>query len=168
MRLRSALLLVLFAAAMVSGCGDGESDEPAAGSEVERADYAEQVNAICEESSADVEAATTEVLEAAPEDVRSTDFVADSLEAALPITQEATAEAAALPRPPADDETLEDFWARIEDSYPVYEQLIEAIRAEDRGAFSRLNADFAEIAADTRPVAEELGLTSCIPDAPSP
>lgn len=168
MRLRPALLLVLLAMP-IAACGDGESSDPAAGSEVERTEYAEQVNAICAESSADVEDATAQILEAgSAADEPETDFVADSLEAALPITQEATAEAAALPRPAADEQTLEDFWSRIEDAYPVYERLIEAIRAEDRGEFSQLNAEFAAIAADTRPVAEELGLTSCIPDAASP
>lgn len=168
MRLRLALLLVLLVTS-VAACGDGDSGETAAGSEVERSEYAEQVNAICAESSADVEAVTTQLLESGTsQDAGRPDFIADSLEAALPITRDATAEAAALPRPTADEATLEDFWTRIEDSYPIYERLIEAIRSEDRGEFSKLNADFAAIAADTRPVAEDLGLTSCIPDAPAP
>jgi hypothetical protein len=164
MRLRPAHALILLAL-LISGCG---SDGDSAGG-TEKAEYVDQVNAICEASSADVEDAVAPILARAKQSNSSgTEVVADALEKALPISKNAIADAAALPRPPEDEELLDGFWSSLEDSLPLYEQMIDAIRTGDQGAISKLNTDFVQIAADTRPVAEDYGLISCIPDAPSP
>jgi hypothetical protein len=165
MRSRTALPLAVAAALLVGGCG-GDSGSGTSGTDVDKAEYVDQVNAICEQSSKDAEVAIAPIVEGA-KDASKTDVVADALEVAMPITREAIAEAANLPRPAEDEELLRDFWSRLEDSYPVYEQLIEAIRSGDEATVSKVDSDLAEIAADTRPVAEDYGLISCIPDAPS-
>jgi phage tail protein X len=164
MSARALLAALLLLSAPAAGCGDSGSGS----SGVQKADYVDQVNAICAQSNADVQAAVQSTVEQAKNsNAKENEVVADALEASLPISKAAVEEAAAVPRPAADEDLLEGFFSTLTDSLPLYRQMTDAIRSGDKDAVDEINTKFTRIAAATRPVAEDYGLDSCIPDTPS-
>jgi hypothetical protein len=63
---------------------------------------------------------------------------------------------------------LQDGWTRFLDrvgeAFDLIPELAEATRERDRDALSELTAKFSEIADDTRPFAQQNGLSDCLPD----
>jgi hypothetical protein len=156
-------MAVLAAAVLLVLAGCGGDDDDAADSSVSSAAYIADVNARCEEMNAEIQSTVLPLSEKLQKQGKSQDeIIAAGIQAGIPITEEALDEIAAYPRPEADAEELEAFFTRIDESFPLYDRLVPIVRKGDQQAAADLNEEFVAIAEDTRPFAEEYGITACV------
>ena len=151
-----AVVLVL---ALLAGCGGGGDD---GGPSKDR--FVADANRICREGEARIAEVTREQqarLRGAVGDRRA---VADVLE----MTTEAYKPYFERLRELEAPSELQEGWTRFLDgvgeAFDLIPELADATRERDRDALSELTAKFTEIADDTRPFAQQNGLSDCLPD----
>jgi hypothetical protein len=146
-RLLLALPLVLLA-----GCGGGDDSRRT------KKQFVADANRICREG----EARIAEV--ARDGAATSRRAIADRLEATAR-EYEPYLERLRELEPPGE---LEQGWSRFLDgvgeAFDLIPPLADATRERDRETLSELTTKFSQIAADTRPFAQENGLSDCLPE----
>ena len=88
---------------------------------------------------------------------------ADVIERSIPVQEDLLGRLREVEVPGDVREDYTAFLDRIESSLPLFDDLAEAVRRNREDP--ELTTEFAQIAADTRPFANEHGLTECLPDA---
>ena len=164
-RRAAVLALTATAALAIAGCGGGDdTTDPTtaatgasgvAGAPLTEAEFVSRGNAICEDVNAQLA-----TLEQPTNDMAS---IAEFAEQGLAITEPALAEFRAL-TPPADlQATFDEYLAQAEEQLEKTRELQAAAEAGDA---QQVKALLAEIRAlETEPLAVELGLDVCAPDA---
>jgi hypothetical protein len=146
-RLLLALPLVLLA-----GCGGGDDSGRT------KEQFVADANRICREGEA-------RIAEVARDGAATSErAIADRLEATAR-EYEPYLERLRELEPPGE---LEQGWSRFLDgvgeAFDLIPPLADATRERDRETLSELTTKFSQIAADTRPFAQENGLSDCLPE----
>ncbi len=153
---RSAVLVL--ALALLAGCGGGDDGGPS------KDRFVADANRICREGEAAIAEVTREqqarLREAGGDRRAIADVLETTTEAYEPYFER-------LRRLEAPSE-LQDGWTRFLDgvgeAFDLIPELADATRDRDRDALSELTAKFSQIADDTRPFAQQNGLSDCLPD----
>ena len=153
------LLILAFAAPVLAGCGGGDDSPTEA--------FVADANKICREGEAKIDEVSNAEARAAGE--------AESLEEqrrAVATVLERTTEAyqpymerlRALDPPSDLEESWTSFLDGVERAFDMIPELADATRAGDQEKLTSLSQEFAQIARETRPFAEDNGLDDCLPD----
>ena len=155
-------LLVLLAAccslALVS-CGDDE--EPAGGGSGAdgNGDWVTEVNRICRQNQEDTQRIAAEVQEDVGTGAKAT---AEIIDRSTESSGELLGELREVKAPDDVSDDYESFLDQIEDGIALYPQLADSIR--ERKEDPALAERFEAIAGETRPFAQEHGLSDCVPE----
>jgi hypothetical protein len=153
--MKTAALAVLLVAA-AAGCGGSDDDAPS------REDFAGSANRICREAEAKVNeiAEQTRARPGLDPDEAAIEVLERGTEAYRPYMDRL--------RDLAAPEDLRDDWDAfldgVQEAFDLFPRLAAATRSRDREELSELTTRFAQIAGDTRPFAQEHGLTDCLPE----
>jgi hypothetical protein len=144
-------LLLAVPLVLLAGCGGGDGGGPT------KEQFVSDANRICREGEA-------KIAEAAGEGAAtSRGAIADRLE----VTAEEYAPYLERLRELDAPAELESGWSRFLDgvgeAFDLIPQLADATRERDRNTLAELTAKFSQIAEDTRPFAQENGLSDCLP-----
>ena len=153
---RSALLVLVLA--LLAGCGGGDDGGPT------KEEFVADANRICREGEAKIAEVAREQQSRLRESAGDRQAVAEVLEA----TAEEYAPYFERLRELEAPSDLEDGWSRFLDgvgeAFDLIPDLADATRERDRDTLSELTARFSGIADDTRPFAQQNGLSDCLPD----
>jgi hypothetical protein len=153
---RSALLVLTLA--LLGGCGGGDGGGPS------KDRFVADANRICREGEAKIAEVTREQQARLGEGGGDRRAIADVLETTTEAYKPYFERLRALEAP----SELEDGWTRFLDgvgeAFDLIPELADATRERDRDTLSELTAKFSEIADDTRPFAQQNGLSDCLPD----
>jgi hypothetical protein len=161
-------LALLFVCALLAGCGGGDDDGGSDGGDgPSDTAFAAEVNKICAEGEKKISE-----IQPLPEGDKANN--PDEVRAAVAGALEKTAEAYQpyLDRlrdvePPEElSEGYSAFLDGIEGAFDKIPEVADATRANDQDRLEELAQEFTEVAQDTRPFAEEHGLTECLQDQP--
>ena len=142
------LFAVTLAAAVAlapPGCRGGSEDGPT------RSEYVARINAVCRPYA--------RRLDKVPPPLSFTNLaeVARSVGRALPLLEEQAEKAKAVQPPPADEELVEEFFARTEASVRALRSVRRAARAGNAAAAQRSFLSFFRAREQARALADELG-----------
>ena len=155
---RPAVLVV--ALALLAGCGGGDDDD--GGPSKER--FVADANRICREGEARIAAVTREQQARLREGAGDRRVIAEVLETTTKAYEPYFERLRALEAPGE----LKDGWTKFLDgvgaAFDLIPELADATRERDRDTLAELTAKFSEIADDTRPFAQENGLSDCLPE----
>ena len=158
-------LLVLLATccslALVS-CGDDE--EPAGGGSGAdggggNGDWVAEVNRICRQNQEDTQRIAAEVQEDVGTGAKAT---AEIIDRSTESSGELLGELREVETPDDVSDDYESFLGEIENGIDLYPQLADSIREGKEDP--ELAKQFEAIASETRPFAQEHGLTDCVPE----
>ena len=154
---RSAVLVVTLA--LLAGCGGGDGD---GGPSKER--FVADANRICREGEARIADVTREQQKRLRDAAGDRGVIADVLEATAAAYEPYFERLRALDAPGE----LEEGWTKVLDgvgeAFDLIPELADATRDRDRATLAELTAKFSAIADDTRPFAQQNGLSDCLPD----
>jgi len=121
-------------------------------------------NRICREGEAKIADVTREQRGRLREAVADRQAIADVLEATTAAYEPYFERLRALDAP----SELEEGWTRFLDgvgeAFDLIPELADATRERDREKLAELTSKFSEIADETRPFAQQNGLSDCLPD----
>jgi predicted nuclease with TOPRIM domain len=150
--------VLLLTVALLAGCGGGDDDSPS------KERFVADANRICREGEARIADVTREQRGRLREAVGDRQAIADVLEATTAAYEPYFERLRALDAP----SELEEGWTRFLDgvgeAFDLIPELADATRQRDREALSELTSRFSEIADETRPFAQQNGLSDCLPD----
>ena len=144
--------------ALLAGCGGGDDDGPS------KERFVADANRICREGEARIADVTREQRGRLREAVGDRQAIADMLEATTAAYEPYFERLRALDAP----SELEEGWTRFLDgvgeAFDLIPELADATRERDREKLAELTSRFSEIADETRPFAQQNGLSDCLPD----
>jgi predicted nuclease with TOPRIM domain len=150
--------VLLLTAALLAGCGGGDDDSPS------KERFVADANRICREGEAKIADVTREQRGRLREAVADRQAIADVLEATTAAYEPYFERLRALDAP----SELEEGWTRFLDgvgeAFDLIPELADATRERDREKLAELTSKFSEIADETRPFAQQNGLSDCLPD----
>jgi predicted nuclease with TOPRIM domain len=153
---RCAVLVLTLA--LLAGCGGGDDDGPS------KERFVADANRICREGEARIADVTREQRGRLREAVGDRQAIADVLEATTAAYEPYFERLRALDAP----SELEEGWTRFLDgvgeAFDLIPELADATRERDREKLAELTSRFSEIADETRPFAQQNGLSDCLPD----
>jgi hypothetical protein len=156
---RASLALVTCCILALGGCGDDDSSsggDESSESTTERT-WTNAVNSKCRENN---RAADKLVKQLRAKHLSGTEFVAQTLERSIPQNRRMLSDLRSIAAPAALRSQYLHFLDRIEDSLPLTQRLADSARSgkKDPG----LNDSLQKVVDDTRPFAQEHGLTDCL------
>ena len=161
-------LTLLLVCALLAGCGgdddDGGSDGGDGSSE---SAFTAEVNKICaegEKAISEIEPLPEGEKANNPEEVRTA--VANALEKTAEAYQPYLDRLRDVEPPEELAEGYSAFLDGIEGAFDKIPEVADATRANDQERLEELAQEFTDVAQDTRPFAEEHGLTECLQDQP--
>ncbi len=144
--------------ALLAGCGGGDDDGPS------KERFVADANRICREGEARIADVTREQRGRLREAVGDRQAIADVLEATTAAYEPYFERLRALDAP----SELEKGWTRFLDgvgeAFDLIPELADATRERDREKLAGLTSKFSAIADETRPFAQQNGLSDCLPD----
>jgi predicted nuclease with TOPRIM domain len=150
--------VLLLTVALLAGCGGGDDDSPS------KERFLADANRICREGEAKIADVTREQRGRLREAVADRQAIADVLEATTAAYEPYFERLRALDAP----SELEEGWTRFLDgvgeAFDLIPELADATRERDREKLAELTSKFSEIADETRPFAQQNGLSDCLPD----
>jgi predicted nuclease with TOPRIM domain len=150
--------VLLLTVALLAGCGGGDDDSPS------KERFVADANRICREGEAKIADVTREQRGRLREAVADRQAIADVLEATTAAYEPYFERLRALDAP----SELEEGWTRFLDgvgeAFDLIPELADATRERDREKLAELTSKFSEIADETRPFAQQNGLSDCLPD----
>jgi predicted nuclease with TOPRIM domain len=153
---RCAVLVLTLA--LLAGCGGGDDDGPS------KERFVADANRICREGEARIADVTREQRGRLRDAVADRQAIADVLEATTAAYEPYFERLRALDAP----SELEEGWTRFLDgvgeAFDLIPELADATRERDREKLAELTSRFSEIADETRPFAQQNGLSDCLPD----
>src|SRR5687768_7771791 len=158
--MRFLLLLAVCCAVALVACGDDEEPAPA-GSGANgggSGDWAADVNRICRRNQADTQQIAADVQEDVGTGAKAT---AEIIDRSTGSSRELLDELRDVQPPDDVSEDYSAFLDQIESGIDLYPQLADSIR--ERREDPELAKQFDELASETRPFAQEHGLTDCVP-----
>jgi hypothetical protein len=163
-------LPLLFVCALLAGCGGGDDEGSSEGGDGggggSRDAFVAEVNKICAEG----EQAISEIdpvpqgeeAPKTPDEVRT--FTADALERTAEAYQPYLDRLRDVEAPEELADGYAAFLEGIEGAFDKIPEVADATRANDRDKLEELAGEFTQVAEETRPFAEQNGLTDCLPD----
>jgi predicted nuclease with TOPRIM domain len=150
--------VLLLTVALLAGCGGGDDDSPS------KERFVADANRICREGEARIADVTREQRGRLRDAVADRQAIADVLEATTAAYEPYFERLRALDAP----SELEEGWTRFLDgvgeAFDLIPELADATRERDREKLAELTSRFSEIADETRPFAQQNGLSDCLPD----
>ena len=157
--MRLPLLLALGCALALASCG-GDDEEPATNGSGGggNGDWTAEVNEICRRNQADTQEIAADVQEDGRTGAKAT---AEIIDRSTESSRELLDDLREVEPPGEVSEDYARFLDSIESGIDLYPQLADSIR--DGKEDPELAKQFEELAGDTRPFAQEHGLTDCVP-----
>ena len=155
-----APLALVAALLLLAGCGGGGGE-----SSPTKERFVDDANTICREGEAKIAEVAREQrsrLRGAADQQRA---VADVLEATAEEYEPYFARLRELDAPGDLEEGWSAFLDRVGEAFDLIPELADATRERDRATLTELTTRFSQIAADTRPFAQQNGLSDCLPDS---
>jgi predicted nuclease with TOPRIM domain len=150
--------VLLLTVALLAGCGGGDDDSPS------KERFVADANRICREGEARIADVTREQRGRLRDAVADRQAIADVLEATTAAYEPYFERLRGLDAP----SELEEGWTRFLDgvgeAFDLIPELADATRERDREKLAELTSKFSEIADETRPFAQQNGLSDCLPD----
>lgn len=167
MILRSASAAVVLAALALVAAGCGDDDDEA--TDVTKAEYAESVRTRCgeylkERREAEKPLGTLFRQYEEPDDVPTDELQegADEVAALNDTTRQVIADLEELPRPEAEEETLDEVFENLNDAVASLDDADEAAEEGDGAALGRAYESFEEaLGRNSEEVSEEFGFSVC-------
>ena len=153
---RSAVLVLSLA--LLAGCGGGDDDGPS------KDRFVADANRICREGEERIAEVTREQRTRLREAGGDRQVIAEVLETTTAAYEPYFERLRALDAPTELQEGWTKFLDRVGEAFDLIPELADATRERDRDKLSELTSKFSEIADDTRPFAQQNGLSDCLPD----
>lgn len=148
----------MLALALLAGCGGGGDEAPS------KERFVADANRICREGEARIADVSREQQDRLRDAAGDRQAIADVLEATTAAYEPYFERLRRLEAP----SELQEGWARFLDgvgeAFDLIPDLADATRERDRDALAELTSRFSEIADETRPFAQQNGLSDCLPD----
>jgi hypothetical protein len=156
---RPAPLALVAALLLLAGCGgDGESPPT-------KERFVDDANRICREGEAKIAEVAREQQSRLRGKADQQRAVADVLETTAEEYEPYFARLRELDAPGDLEAGWSEFLDRVGEAFGLIPELAEATRERDRATLAELTTKFSQIAADTRPFAQQNGLSDCLPDS---
>jgi hypothetical protein len=158
------VLVVALVLSTLAGCGGGDDG---GGGGTSRESFVADANRICREGEQKVAETTrdqqSKIKQAStPEEQQKA--VADALENATQEYEPYMDKLRALEPPEDLAKGWDGFLDGVQQAFDLIPELADATREGDRRKLSELTKEFSDIAADTRPFAQQQGLDDCLPE----
>ena len=145
----------------LAGCGS-DTDDGGSSETISAQEWSNRVTGLCDENRERAMAAVDELqdeLEGVSEEERVVRVFDLSVKTSEPLLDELDA----LPRPEGREEQADRFRQRLRDSLPLLQRGARALRSGNAAEADKTNDQILEIAGETRRLARELDVESCIP-----
>lgn len=152
----------------VAGCGgeaEQEATSPAGTKTMPAAEWAAQVEEICDKGADKAERESVEMMqEAQREGLSEEEAVAKVLEHGIEETKPWLDEIAALPAPEGKQQQAEDFDQKMRDLLPEMQAMADIVRdGNDQAALEQTSQQILKEVLPVRSLARELNIHACIP-----